>query len=167
MGRPVLVLFVCSGNVIRSPMAESAFAEAAERLAPEADLISTSAGLAAIEGAELGAAAQEALARAGLPPVTHQARQLTSEAIEGARVILTMTRWQKRVVATEFPVSRDKLFTLPEYACRSLANVPDPMDSSTWSYDECLTVLRDYCEAAVRELLTSREATSLKALFVE
>ncbi len=165
--RPQLVLFVCGGNVTRSPMAAAAFLDALERLNSGKHVVVSSAGLTAEEGAPTNPAALRALEEANLAPLSYAARQLTPEALEAASLVLTMTHWQKHVIAREYPFVRDRLYTLPEYAINSRKDVPDLFDPSQHSYNECLRLLQDLCFVAARRFLKSPLSETFRELLVD
>ena len=89
------ILFVCTGNTCRSPMAEAALK--AELKARKIRWYSVqSAGLRASDGQPMNGEAARTLREAGLPvPPTFAARQLTSKLIEEAHVVICMTEAQR------------------------------------------------------------------------
>lgn len=107
------ILFLCTGNTCRSPMAEAFL----KRLAHEKGLILAvrSAGISTIDGLPVSANSRHALSRRG---IQHHGSSvaMNEEALHWADLILTMTAGHKREVMRHYPDVTDKLFTLKEYA---------------------------------------------------
>ncbi|MGY1594301.1 hypothetical protein ACI79D_20180 [Geodermatophilus sp. SYSU D00708] len=114
------ILFVCTGNVCRSPLAEQlATSWTQEKLAhsPEAsDVHIGSAGLAATPNQEMDNQSAAALRGLGFSPVDFRSRVLTSELTAAADLVFTMTREQRRAVLEVTPKGLRKTFTLTEAA---------------------------------------------------
>lgn len=106
------ILFVCTGNTCRSPMAEAML----RRMAAEKGITIgiRSAGVSTIDGLPVSAGALEALR---LRDIDHKAssRALTSEAVTWADIVLTMTSGHKRGLLQRFPEAVDKAYTLMEF----------------------------------------------------
>ncbi len=83
------ILFVCTANICRSPMAEAIF----NALAEDRDLPfrAESAGTAALEGRGMAPNAVAALEEAGIYAKPHGARQVSEAMLEGSELVLTMT----------------------------------------------------------------------------
>jgi len=107
------ILFVCTGNTCRSPMAEALL----KGLAHEKGLMIAvrSAGISTINGMSVSSNALNSLQRRG---IQHQGSSsiVQAEAIEWADLILTMTSGHKRQLLQLYPDVMDKIFTLKEYA---------------------------------------------------
>ncbi len=114
------ILFVCTGNVCRSPVAERlATTWAREKLAssPEADAVHIdSAGLSAVAGRPMDPDTAAALVELGGDPAGFQSREFTAELAVDADLVLTMTRDQRRSVLEANPRGLRRTFTLTEAA---------------------------------------------------
>lgn len=86
------IVFVCSGNTCRSPMAEAAFKKELKRRKISWYRIQ-SAGVNAKEGIPMNREAQKALAEAKIPySSTFKSRRLTEKTVEEAMAVICMTR---------------------------------------------------------------------------
>ncbi len=114
------ILFVCTGNVCRSAVAERlAMAWAREKLehSPEADAVRIdSAGLGAITGQPIDPHSAAALVALVGDPAGFRSREFTPELAADADLVLTMTRDQRRTVLEASPRGLRRTFTLTEAA---------------------------------------------------
>jgi len=119
------VLFVCTGNICRSPLA----AELLERAVQSrglTDVTVSSAGTGAWDGAPASEGAYLVALEGGLDLSGHRARLLTRELVEQADLILTMARHHRARV--DELGGEGKVFVLGEYAGRDSndCEVSDP-----------------------------------------
>ena len=143
--RERLILFVCSGNTCRSPMAAAiALAEIGRRFnlttidLARAPVKTTSAGLAPRLGASMPADAITALGSLGVAAEPHQARALTPELVEKAEVIYCATRGQLADLIAKFPEAARKAHTLdPD------GDIPEPTGAALNVY---VSVAERMCE---------------------
>lgn len=120
------VLTVCTGNVCRSPMAERLLrAGLAERFGEQARSVEVaSAGTGALVGEPMTAATQALVTRHGAHAEGHRARMLEPALVEGADLVLAMTRQHRGAVALLHPRAARRSFTVREAA--RLAPLVDP-----------------------------------------
>lgn len=126
-----IILFVCTGNTCRSPMAEALF----NQLNPEGCHEAHSAGLAALAGQPASPQAIEVMRQAyGLDLTGHLARQAGDDLLNEASLIVTMTADQKRHLLHLAPHVSGKLMTLAEAAGQTNGDVQDPYGGDAACY---------------------------------
>lgn len=124
MDHPVRVLFVCLGNICRSPLAEGAFRKLIRGRGLEARFEVDSAGTGAWHlGEPMDPRARQVLEREGAY-FPHVARQMTREDALHYHHILVMDRENLAEVQRRFPEARGKVRLLLDYL--GGGEVPDP-----------------------------------------
>ena len=109
------LLFVCTGNICRSPTAERlAAAYAAQSGVP--DFVVSSAGTRAVIGYPIHRDAAVVLQDLGGDASDFAARQLTAKIASGADLVVTMTTAHRDAVLEVAPQKLHKTFTLIEAA---------------------------------------------------
>ena len=106
------ILFVCTGNVCRSPMAE-ALLRVALGNGPQYRVLS--AGLGALDGQTVTAESVRAMAELGIDIAAHCSQSLRVPLVETADFIFTMTRQQQDTIQTLYPMAAEKTFLLREF----------------------------------------------------
>jgi len=146
------ILFVCTGNTCRSPMAEALFRNIAAEAGLELEI--RSAGVAAIPGGAMSDYAQQVLADRGVATDEFRSSAVTAETVDWADLILTMTVSHKQTLVHLFPKAADKAFTLKEFAAEPSESgvadrdVADPFGGTLDDYRACA----DELEGLLRKL---------------
>ena len=129
------VLFVCSGNTCRSPMAAALLNEKAA--AQSLPVTAQSAGLAAFPGDCANENAVAALREREIDLSAHRARPLTPYLLAESDVIVCMSEAHKRAL---LPYATGKTVLVPP------GGVPDPFGGDLAAYRDCRDALSDYID---------------------
>ncbi|MGH8229524.1 MAG: low molecular weight protein-tyrosine-phosphatase [Steroidobacteraceae bacterium] len=146
------ILFVCFGNICRSPTAEAVLRALAAREAPQLELSVDSAGTADYHvGRAPDARAQEAARRRGYDMSTLRARVIEPLDFQRFDLILAMDRNNWAGLREAAPrAARERVRMFLEYAADlDVVEVPDPYYGGANGFEEVL----DLIEAASRGLL--------------
>jgi RpiB/LacA/LacB family sugar-phosphate isomerase len=149
------VLFVCTGNICRSPMAEGLFRHLTRgRVSFEA----ASAGVGAVDGQPPSAHAVRVLGEMGVDISRQRSRALTAEMVTRADYIFGMTHGHVETVLLLYPQATEKTFLLREFDDSLEAfekDIPDPIGEGLETYRVC----RDQIEQGIESLLAFLEQT--------
>ena len=129
-----VIVFVCTGNVCRSPMAAVLFADHARR-AGESHLFEVrSAGTWALEGEPASGNAIVAMTQRGIDLQAHRGTMLDRTIMEQADVVIVMTRNHREAINAEFPLFRAKVHLMSELQNR-VYDIGDPYGGPLNEYE--------------------------------
>jgi protein-tyrosine phosphatase len=143
------LLFVCTGNTCRSPLAAALAAREATRLGMTAAI--TSAGIQAADDAPASEGSIQVAAEIGLDLRSHQAQLLTRPMVLEADTVFVMDERQRAFIHVLAPEAESRVHVLRDYATRGAdrLGVADPFGGDITAYRRT----RDELEGLVRRSL--------------
>lgn len=141
------ILFVCSGNTCRSPMAEGLFRKIAFEKDIQVEVLS--AGIFAEIGSQAAHHAIQVALEKGVDIKNHKSQNINDLIMKDADFVLTMTLKHKELLANTAPQYKDKISTLKEYnhSKRESLDIKDPYGGDKEAYKKC-------AEEIEKELMT-------------
>jgi protein-tyrosine phosphatase len=164
-GTPYGVVFVCTGNICRSPMAEVATramagtTTLADGSSLGEQLLVTSAGTGPWhEGEPMDPRAAAALRRAGFPDHAHRAHQVSVPALKKANLVVALDRRHQQTLRS-LGVDPVHLSLLRAFdpAAGAASDVPDPYYGDEAEFDACLAMIANGCRGLVSALTSLRD----------
>jgi protein-tyrosine-phosphatase len=128
-----LILFVCTGNQIRSPLTAAIFQRRLSESGLQNNYRVESAGTWALDG-QFDVLVRATALRMGLDIEKHCSRSIDREMLIDARLIIVMERGQKEALEVEFPQVCGKVKLLSQLAGESPYDVLDPAGKELGAY---------------------------------
>lgn len=129
------IVFVCTGNTCRSPMAEAFLKDILIKKGENIeDYIIGSAGISTIDDLKASQNSVLALEEYGIDIRNHASKRLTLDLIEDADLVLTMSISHRNVILESIPELKNKVFTLKEFLNEEDLDVIDPYGGSISVY---------------------------------
>lgn len=142
------ILFICTGNVCRSLMAEILMNRLCSRARLNID--ARSCGIAAERYFQPPQEVWRTLSALAIEPREHQARLVTRELLEWADLALAMTRLHRETVLDLYPEFTRKVHVLRRYAGLPDPDISDPIGQPLPFYESCRDRIIEALEALTK-----------------
>lgn len=152
------VLFVCTANICRSPMAMGLLRSL---VSEESELWQIdSAGTWAQEGLPAARNTQHILERMSFPISSHRSRTVTLEMLKSYNLILTMERGHKEALRVEFPGLADRIYMLSEMIGASY-DIEDPIGGPLVEFEEMASEVERILEEGLGKIRSLAKEDSI------
>jgi protein-tyrosine phosphatase len=141
------ILFVCLGNICRSPMAEGWLKHYAEN--NDAPLNVRSAGIAACVGRPASQHAIDVMKENGIDISQHQPLQLTMEIAREEDLILVMEKWQQEKLRADFPFAYGKIHLIGKW---DDFEIPDPYQHGKEDFENVFELIEAGLSAWINKM---------------
>ena len=166
---PFRVVFVCTGNICRSPMAEVVFRHLADASGHGARVASSSAGTGDWHVGERGdERTLAALQRRGYDGSRHRARQFTADSFDVNDLVVALDRSHERILRgwARTEEDADKVALLLGFLPNpTTLDVPDPYYAASGMFDDVLGMIEDATISLFRQLEPALRPGSRAAAF--
>jgi protein-tyrosine-phosphatase len=151
------ILFVCTGNTCRSPMAQALMEKKVQErfghLAVDGviPIVVKSAGVSAFGDDPASHGAQQAIRKFGISLDSHHSSQLNSELVEQSDIILAMGNRHRHVIISQWPSLASKVNLISPDG----GEISDPFGGPVEVYEQCARQLDQHTSYWLDQLDTS------------
>jgi protein-tyrosine phosphatase len=148
------VLFVCSANQFRSPLAAVLFEKKLQAEGKSEGWTISSAGTWVKEKNSAHPAAIQQAKKHDMDLSKHSTREVNGGSIEANDLVIVMTHNQKEALQFEFPAQRSKIVMLSELAGHGEVDVSDPVEKNFAESDDIFADLNHEIDLAYKVIIT-------------
>ena len=155
------VLFVCFGNICRSPFAEGLFAKLAANTGQK-DLFADSAGLFALPGNSATSLAQQVAVEHDVDLSRHEAKLVSKALVQWSDLILVMEQSHRKTLVETFPEATDKTRLIRHFSRvgSKQRGIADPYGLQYEAYRFCFLDIEDAVSGLIRAMTDRRNDDS-------
>lgn len=146
------ILFVCTANQCRSPMAEAIMKDYVKSMDLPTNWIVQSAGTWAENGHPATPSGVKAMAQRGFDTSLHQSQAITKDLINQFDLILTMESGHREAIQIEFPEFSKKVFMLSEMSGDEI-NIEDPIGGTFEDYINTANEIEEWISRGFPKIL--------------
>lgn len=147
-----VILFVCTGNVCRSPMAVGLLRQRLSQEGLASRFEALSAGVWALDNHPASENSVAVMAERGIDITDHIAHTITYDDMVESELVLVMSREHADVLRSTWPQYAWKVHQLSEMVGK-LKDVSDPYGSTVTEYRACADILSAYIDEGLERIL--------------
>ena len=147
------ILFVCTGNVVRSFTAQELLSAYHRNFAGNKFLEINSAGVSAESYFKIPQQVIKFLKSQSIENFNHVPKLVTEELVDWADIILVMEDWHYDVIADKYPQSMRKMRLFLDFATGNNINLADPMGKSDEHLNKTFLTIKDSIRKIFDKLL--------------